>query len=125
MAHLRKDFYKDFRFINFTEKYIAKSFLAALSIILFVVLAFSSAQVEILTCTSTACTTQNLFYEENIWFFWGMSMFSAVMLIVYVFLAISVALTGEKGELEGNPKDIGKLLEELNRDFVEECKPEL
>ena len=86
----------------FTEKYIAKSFLAALSIILFVVLAFSSAQVEILTCTSTACTTQNLFYEENIWFFWGMSMFSAVMLIVYVFLAISVALTGKKGELEGH-----------------------
>ena len=71
------------------DKPIAKLTLAGIAAFIFAVIAFSSSQVEVVSCTSVSCITQTFFYEENVWIFYGLSTISTILSLIFVFITIA------------------------------------
>ena len=75
-------------FVN-QDKLLQQIILLAISAIIFGALAAASANVEIVTCTSSSCTTQSFFFDENLYIFGFFALISSVLTLIKSFDAFN------------------------------------
>ncbi|MCH8003899.1 MAG: hypothetical protein IH934_04695 [Nanoarchaeota archaeon] len=71
-------------FVN-QDKLLQQIILLAISAIIFGALAIASANVEIITCTSSSCTKQSFFFDENLYIFGFFALISSVLTLIKSF----------------------------------------
>ena len=73
------------------EKLAAQMILLGFSLILFGALAMASANVEIVTCTSTTCVKTSFFFQENMFIFAFLGIITGALFLIKSFDAFYFA----------------------------------
>ena len=68
------------------KKIIAKAVMAGIACSIFVTLSMASFQVEVVNCDGTACKQINLNYQENAYLFYGATIVSGILSLIFSFL---------------------------------------
>lgn len=74
-----------------TQKFLAQMILLGLSAIVFGALAAASANVEIITCSTTVCTKTSFFFDENMFIFGFLALIAGVFALIKSFDAFNFA----------------------------------
>jgi|WetSurSiteA1Bulk_404760.scaffolds.fasta_scaffold289124_1 hypothetical protein len=70
----------------FGEKYLSKFICCFISSLIFTFLAYSSTTVQIMNCTSSSCSQFPFFYNDLVWFFYGMAAVSGLLTFIFILL---------------------------------------
>lgn len=73
----------------FSDKYISKTILSGIAGFLFGALAIASFGVEVVYCTTSACSTQTFFQEPVAWILSSMSVLSFIIMGIFIYLIIA------------------------------------
>src|SRR3990167_3904723 len=80
-----------------SEMMLSKLILGMIAMLLFLTLGIVSAEVEVIKCTSTTCSSSAFFYDENAWIFYGFGMISFFISIVFSWLLLAELRRGAMG----------------------------
>ena len=80
----------------FNKALLAKVALMGSATVIFGALAAASGEIEIISCTSTSCTSIVYSYFENMWFFLSFVILSTFSALSFAFMAVSEWKNPEK-----------------------------